>query len=50
MKKLLNKIGWCLIKKTCRHEWKEHVFTDWQERCYIYECPDCKQDIYQSMD
>ena len=49
MKKLINKIGWCLIKKTCMHYTKEWTWTDYQEGYIKYWCGECGEYIYEDI-
>lgn len=46
----LSKLGWKLVKKTCRHEEKQTVFIDYADRCTHYWCEDCRSDIYEGWD
>lgn len=47
---LFSKIGWYLIRKTCKHEEKEIVFEDHSDRYTQYRCNECKSDIYIGWD
>lgn len=46
----LNKIGWKIVRKTCRHEEKQKVFDDYTERCTLFSCKDCRSEIYEGWD
>jgi hypothetical protein len=49
MRNWISRLGWRLVRKTCRHEQKEVTFEDYPDRCVHYWCDDCKQKLYEEM-
>lgn len=49
MKRLLNKFGWWIVKKTCNHSDKFYLFDDYQNECSKYFCVECQSEIYKDL-
>lgn len=43
----LNRIGWWLVKRTCKHESKTLISYDHTEQIGRYKCKICSEEIYE---
>ena len=44
---ILNKVGWWIVKKTCKHESKRLISFDHLERLYHQQCNMCCKEIWE---